>query len=243
MLLLNLGCGVKTSDRADVVNIDWSIYLRIRSNWLLRRLARLVITGERRRRFESLPKSVVVHDLSRGIPYPGNSADAVYHSHFLEHLDRDAAHAFLVEVMRVLKPGGIQRIVVPDMEVNCRSYLAHLDACVAGGGDRSAHDGYVGLLIEQSVRKEADGTSRQGLLRRKIENLTLGDARARGETHQWMYDRVNLTAALEQLGYCDVTVRSYRDSAIGNWDSYGLDLNEDRTEYLPGSLYVEARKP
>jgi SAM-dependent methyltransferase len=243
MLLLNLGCGAKTSDRSDVVNIDWSIYLRIRSNWLLSRLARIAITGERRHRLDSLPKSIVVHDLSRGIPYPTNSADAVYHSHFLEHLDRHTARGFLGEVLRVLKPGGIQRIVVPDMEANCRSYLAHLDACVAGGGNRSAHDDYMGLLIEQSVRKEADGTSRQGPLRRKIENLVLGDARARGETHQWMYDRVNLTALLEELGYRDVTVRSYRDSAIGDWDSYGLDLSENRTEYIPGSLYVEARKP
>ena len=32
MLILNLGCGTKVSDDPAVVNIDWSIMLRIRRN-------------------------------------------------------------------------------------------------------------------------------------------------------------------------------------------------------------------
>lgn len=36
MQILNLGCGTKVSDDPAVVNIDWSIMLRIKRNPLLR---------------------------------------------------------------------------------------------------------------------------------------------------------------------------------------------------------------
>ena len=36
MKILNLGCGAKTSDSEDIVNIDWSILLRLRKNNLMR---------------------------------------------------------------------------------------------------------------------------------------------------------------------------------------------------------------
>jgi SAM-dependent methyltransferase len=116
MNVLNLGCGTKVSSHPNVTNIDWSIYLRLRKNPVLRRITPLIVSGERRRRFLSLPDNILVHDLARGIPFPDQSIDAVYHSHTLEHLDRATAKRFLSEVLRVLKPGGIHRIVVPDLE-------------------------------------------------------------------------------------------------------------------------------
>ncbi len=104
------------------------------------------------------------------------------------------------------------------------------------------HDEYVGHLIEQCVRREAIGTSQQPPLRRFVENLLLGDARRRGETHQWMYDRVNLSVALDEAGFRDVAVKDYRTSAIPGWDDIALDERDDGEEYIPGSLYVEAVK-
>jgi len=104
--LLNLGCGTKVSGHPDVVNIDWSIYLRLKRNPVLRRLTPMVVKGERLRRFASLPDNILVHNLANGIPFPDESVDAVYHSHLLEHLDREVAGRFLREVRRVLKPGG-----------------------------------------------------------------------------------------------------------------------------------------
>jgi hypothetical protein len=67
------------------------------------------------------------HDLSKGIPFESDSVDAVCHSHVLEHLDRPVAGAFLKETLRVLKPGGIYRIVVPDFEFLCREDVMHFD--------------------------------------------------------------------------------------------------------------------
>jgi len=142
----------------------------------------------------------------------------------------------------VLKPGGIHRIVVPDFEKSCRAYIAHISSCDENSDELNNHDSYIATLLEQSVRKEAHGTSKQNSLRRFLENLILGDARRRGETHQWMYDKINLKSKLLKVGYEEVYVQEYNSSLIPNWIEYGLDVNEKGNQYRPQSLYVEALK-
>lgn len=187
MRVLNLGCGTKTSSDRPVINVDWSILLRIRKNVLLRALAPFLLNRERLRRFQSLPDNLLVHDLAKGIPFPDNSVDMLYHSHVLEHLDREIAPDFLRECRRVLRPGGLIRVVVPDFERCCRNYLAHVLECEQDGHRvDSTHDAYLEPMLLMSVRREAYGTSQQRPFRRFVENLLLGDARKRGETHQWM---------------------------------------------------------
>lgn len=57
------------------------------------------------------------YDLRRGIPFENNSIDVIYHSHFLEHLFKEDGEIFLKECYRVLKNGGLMRVVVPDLDV------------------------------------------------------------------------------------------------------------------------------
>jgi len=56
------------------------------------------------------------HDVRFGLPFPDASVDFLYSSHFLEHLYRVEVLALLQEARRVLKPTGIFRICVPDLE-------------------------------------------------------------------------------------------------------------------------------
>lgn len=242
MRILNLGCGMKVSSHPDIINVDWSVYLKLKRNRLTRRLANIALNGDRLARFNSLPDNILVHDLSKGIPAEDESVDGVYHSHLFEHLDRDVAARFLKETHRVLKPNGIVRIVVPDLEYACRNMLEHIHQCETEEREQARHDEYVAEIIEQCVRREAAGTSRQRPLRRKLENLLLGDARRRGETHQWMYDKINLSNKLRRAGFSSTQVCSYRDSQLLDWNTYGLDVTESGSEYKPGSLYMEARK-
>lgn len=239
--LLNLGSGLRSTRDPSAVNIDWSPYLRISKNPILKRLAPLVLDRERLDRLSSLPDNVMVHDLRKGIPFDDESVGAVYHSHILEHIDREDADAFMAEIRRVLRPGGIQRAVVPDLELFVRQYWEDLQSSGNGGGKRS-HDETVAGILEQSVRREAFGTAGQPPVRRRMENLLLGGARRRGETHQWMYDRINLAALLERNGFAEVEQHTYRTSNIPDWDRLGrgLDSNPDGTEYKDHSLYVEA---
>lgn len=254
MKVLNLGCGYQTSPRC--INIDWSVPIRLKGSRLGRRIAPLVLDGERRRAYDAMDGEVLRHDLRKGIPFDSGSVDAVYHSHLLEHLDREAVPGFLAEVRRVLRPGGIHRIVVPDLERDARAYLASLDAADAaassgssgsngsggaGSVDPVRHEEAVRVLIEQMVRREAYWTAQRRPARRRLENLLLGDARKRGETHQWMWDRVSLPAELVAAGFSDPRVLSNTESQIPQWRAFGLDETPTGEEYKPGSLYVEAR--
>ncbi len=239
-VILNLGCGTKT--HSDVVNIDWSVYLKIKQNPILSFVMRSFIKGKRRERFDSLPSNILVHDLSKGIPFGEGGVDVVYSSHLLEHLDVKCAEVFLKNIRKVLKPQGIMRVVVPDFELLCRKYIEYIDTCEANSDCTKNSDPYIADIIEQMVRLEAYGTSKQNRLQRFIENKILGDARRRGETHQWMYDKTNLKKLLANVGFKHIKVQKYNESSIPRWNELGLDLNEFGTEDKPESLYIECEK-
>jgi SAM-dependent methyltransferase len=57
----------------------------------------------------------VHHDLARGLPFPDGCAEAVFSSHFLEHVSRADGERILAECRRVLAPGGTVRVAVPDL--------------------------------------------------------------------------------------------------------------------------------
>ena len=242
MKLLNLGCSSKTSNSPDVINIDWSLALSIRKNPFLSFCTTFFLSNERKKRIRSLPKNILVYDLSKGIPFGSNSIDVVYHSHLMEHIDRENVKDFLIEVKRVLKPNGIHRIVVPDFYLLCTKYIENFKLCSEDKEVSLNHDNYIGNIIEQSVRKEASGTSKQNFFMRYIENIILGDARKRGETHQWMYDKINLSNILAEVGFSQIKQKSFLKSDIKDWNSYGLDTDDSENEYKPGSLYIESRK-
>jgi len=237
--MLNLGCGTKVCSDPRWDNIDFSFLLRVRRNPVLRTLSPLFVRGKRMERMRSLPPNIRVHNLARGIPYGNESVDVVYHSHLFEHLDRPVGDVFLREIHRVLRPGGILRIAVPDLELACRNYLQHLDECAAGSGDDARHDDYVDRIIGQCVRREAVGSTRQSPLRRRIENMVFGDARKRAETHQWMWDRINLGEAMRRAGFREPIVQKFDTSRIDGWIDFGLELRDGK-EYMPHSLYMEA---
>ena len=242
MRIINLGCGTKTCQNPDVVNIDWSIYLVIKKNYFLRILFSKLLSKERYQNFKKLPNNIFVHDLRRGIPFKNDSVDAVYHSHLLEHIDRSKVKDFLSEVFRVLKPNGVHRIVVPDLYFLCKSYIDNYEKFTTQNKNSAKHDEYIAAILEQSVRKEAYGSSKQRKFFRIIENFILGDARKRGETHQWMYDSLNLTNILKEVGFKNIKTQSYSSSYILDWNKYGLDVDRENKEYKYGSLYIEARK-
>jgi len=241
--LLNLGCGFKTSGNPAVINIDWSLYLRLAKLPLPRSVISRCLGPVRAKNLASVDGNILLHDLRRGIPFPDCSADAVYHSHFLEHIPRSCVDGLFDDIFRVLKPAGIHRIVCPDLTRIVRDYLASFDQCCFDGISCDGHEFHVAELLEQSIRFESHGTSKQPKFRRFLENLLLGDARRRGELHLWMYDRVLLEQLLRRSGFVQISFPSFNSSNIKSFPEFRLETNAQGSEYLPGSLYCEATKP
>jgi predicted SAM-dependent methyltransferase len=141
MKIINLGCGGKINEA--FINVDV---------------------------LPMLP-GVIKCDLLSGIPYPDNYFDAAYHSHVLEHFSQDDGKKFIAECYRVLKPGGILRIAVPDLENITRQYLKYLELALAG--EPLAENNYDWMMLElydQAVRTEGGGAMAKYLTQKQIIN-------------------------------------------------------------------------
>ena len=101
---------------------------------------------------------VIVHDLRRGIPLPDVSCEVVYLSHVLEHFRRGDALTLVRECYRVMRPGGILRVAVPDLETICQLYLTKLQAVLSGDSSRTKDYEWVMLeMYDQAVRERGGG--------------------------------------------------------------------------------------
>ena len=90
--------------------------------------------------------------------------DVVYHSHLLEHLHQEEGEDLIQDCFRVLKPGGILRIVVPDLERICRDYLSTLDEVDNGIEYAHLNAHWMRLeLFDQMTRKASGGKMLQFL--------------------------------------------------------------------------------
>jgi SAM-dependent methyltransferase len=114
---LNLGCGPTIVD--SWLNVDYYLGARMVKMPFFRSI-------NRRTQFFNTDwdDRVVIHDLRKRFPWSDASADIIYTSHFLEHLTRCDGRNSLKECFRVLKPGGIIRVVVPDLAAIVSAYVA-----------------------------------------------------------------------------------------------------------------------
>lgn len=139
--LLNLGCGPRFSSDPVWTNVD----------------------------FQSNSRQVIAHDLNCGIPFPDATFAAIYHSHVLEHFAPKSGAQFIAECWRALKPGGILRVAVPDLEKICRLYLAALEGARAGDGSwRNRYDWLKLELYDQSVRTKTGGAMAEYLRQPRV---------------------------------------------------------------------------
>lgn len=68
-------------------------------------------------------KDIINHDLTKPLTYKDETIDAIFHEHFIEHLTKLQAEAFLKECYRVLKPGKAMRVGWPDLNKLLKAYF------------------------------------------------------------------------------------------------------------------------
>jgi hypothetical protein len=97
---------------------------------------------------------VVSWDLRRGLPVEPGTTPFVYSSHMVEHLTPRDAESILRDVFRVLRAGGIVRVVVPDLASLTRHYLEAFDK----NPERGKELEWARIqLFDQMVRSENGG--------------------------------------------------------------------------------------
>ncbi|MDR2855885.1 MAG: methyltransferase domain-containing protein [Methanomicrobiales archaeon] len=101
---------------------------------------------------------IIPWNLAKKLPIPDASVDVIYSSHVLEHLTPDDTRRHLQECHRILKPKGIIRIVVPDLEKIARTYLTCLEAALSEEEGANARYNWIMLeLLDQMVRHTSGG--------------------------------------------------------------------------------------
>lgn len=120
------------------------------------------IESQRWRNFDFTTRSKAVEacNLLAGIPLADDSVDFVYSSHVLEHFSLQQATYLLENMVRILKPHGLVRIVVPNLEDICINYLQSLEQ-LRQGSCREGHRWATIELLDQLVRQQAGGEMAQ----------------------------------------------------------------------------------
>jgi SAM-dependent methyltransferase len=158
------------------------------------------------------PENVIRRDLSKPLPFPDGVASAVYSSHMLEHLFLDDARALLREAARVMRPGAVLRMALPDAERFARDLLE-------AGEDP---DGQAGLRYQEMLRAHPESKPSG----RRLVAFVGGS-----NWHRWQPTRGLVKSMLRDAGFTGVEERTFHDGDLPE-----LGVVEQRKD----SWFVEA---
>jgi predicted SAM-dependent methyltransferase len=158
----------------------------------------------------------VCWDITRGLPFADASMRGVYSEHCFEHFSVATASGIFREIRRVLSPGGVFRIIVPDAEIYLRAYIGQL------GGDTTHR-----FPFQEAESRDANWTPLHSV------NRVFYQDRESPFGHQTMYDYSMLKKLMENCGFSRVTRCGFQS---GSDPVLLIDSPERRVE----SLYVEA---
>ena len=208
-IYLNLGCGHNGPE--SWVNIDRSPMMFLRRWPRIRNL--LVRSGVLTEDHLPLwPANIQRRDLTRPLPFADCVANAVYSSHMLEHMFLDDARTFVRECHRVMAPGGILRLALPDGEQWARELI---DSGNDAGGE-------AGLMYNVMLRAHPEAKPRG----KSLVTFVGGS-----NWHRWQPTRGLVRMMLESSGFGLVQECQYRQGNLPE-----LSKVEDRED----SMFFEA---
>lgn len=157
------------------------------------------------------------HDIADLPMFSDNSVDLIYTSHSFEYFDRQEGERVLKEWYRVLKPGGILRIAVPDFEAIVRVYLKYKKDL--------EHKGILGPLF-----------GRMAIKSKGKEKLIY---------HKTVYDFKALKGLLESAGFKKVHRYDWEKTIHKDYDDHSQAYipHLDKKKGILISLNIEVKKP
>jgi SAM-dependent methyltransferase len=167
--------------------------------------------------------------LDWGLPFPPSSARYVFLSHVLEHLFYPLqSQRLLADIRRVLQPGGVVRIVVPDVEQWIHAYVKN---------DTGFFDAQEVRVPDSSVKP----TRLEALL--PYAGAVSSPTQLYSD-HKFGYDFETLQHCLLTAGFLNIRRCNYQDSpfdALRVDDASGTAGERYGERYR--SLFVEAQAP
>jgi predicted SAM-dependent methyltransferase len=153
--------------------------------------------------FRSKDPRIVYVNAKEPFPFSNDVFDYIFNEHFFEHLEYPhEAEIFLKECLRIMKPGGVGRIGVPDTEYAIKAYIEnnkdYFDTC-----RKLWHPQYCTT---------------------KMESINF-HFRQKGQ-HKFAYDYETLEKIIIQSGFTDVIKSKYNSSdneelRVDNWSIPG----------------------
>lgn len=166
------------------------------------------------------PKSVSYGDIVKGLKIKRETCELVFASHVLEHLTTNDVRIALENIHSYLKPNGIFRGVIPDLEKIINNYRSEKF------DNNSKLDTACNFVKNTGLGGEQ---SRNNLRSRLIEAFS-------NSRHQWMYDWQSISGLLQQQGFKSIERREF-----GNWsDSRFKEV--ERSDRCIDAICFEARK-
>jgi len=160
-----------------------------------------------------------VYDCRKVFPFPDEAVRAIFCEHFFEHLDytEEVPH-FLSECFRVLQPGGVLRIIVPDAG-------RYLHAYVEPGW----------LELERLRLLDAEHAEKGGEVRYHTKMEVINEVFRQAYEHKYAYDHETIEFLLKRYGFGQVIHQRFNQSLIP-------ELRLDQPERASESLYIEGQK-
>lgn len=165
------------------------------------------------------------------LPLPDRSVECVYGSHVFEHMSIFSSQLVFNEIHRVLQPGGIARIIVPDVEKSMREYLnGNTDfPLFRRRRERAKKNQAIDYTLFECMKEDFLSPSGQTDL--------LG---RRALAHQNAWDFETLVTHLQRAGFKHDAIRrmNFQESQTPLFSFEGTYPSEANEDYR--SLYVEA---
>ena len=178
----------------------------------------------------SADPNVLIIDINSGLPFSSEFATICYSSHVLEHLEKAGARNLIVECFRVLKRGGVIRLVLPDLEALVREYLHALEAVTSGDEARELDYDWIMLeLYDQTVRNSSGGE-----MARFLANLREKDRR-------YVRSRIGVEAEKFWMSK-QASPKAYGLSTVMNRNHWRRLLKRSREKLAGWLVYLVAGK-
>lgn len=167
------------------------------------------------------------------LPIPNNSVSHVYGSHVFEHISIFKTPLVFAEIYRVLQPGGVFRLILPDAQKSIEEYLAgNADFLLfKRRKERAKKNQNINYTLFECMREDFLSPNGQAAL---LGKNTLA--------HQNAWDFETITSDLMRAGFSEDKIQqsAFQKSASKAFTFEGTYQSEANEDYR--SLYVEATK-